>query len=195
MNGHWASLLATETDSNKRLHFANAKYTDPIVHSACLYPCTVDDSKRIVHLHLHGVGRSRAESLASRAGRCPDGRWLRAHTSSSLSWAGRRVDGGIGGLADGGWRLRQACGRQTRERTMASISRQTSALARRAGGRRTQLGEQTTASAWLANRGLVRQSDGDLGGQMVASTAKQTATSIGRADDRLGWASGRRPSW
>jgi hypothetical protein len=53
MNGHWASLLATETDSNKRLHFANAKYTDPIVHSACLYPCTVDDSKRIVHLHLH----------------------------------------------------------------------------------------------------------------------------------------------
>jgi hypothetical protein len=72
------------------------------------------------------------------------GRWLRAHTSSSLSWAGRRVDGGIGGQADGDL-----------SGLAAATCVQTSALARRAGGRRTRLSEQTAASAWLANRGLI----------------------------------------
>jgi hypothetical protein len=81
-------------------------------------------------------------------------------------------------VTSAGWRMaaatcvqtsasaRRAGGRWTRlgERTMASISGQTSALARRAGGRRTRLSERTAASAWLANRGHVRRSDGDLGG-------------------------------
>jgi hypothetical protein len=61
-----------KTNSNKELHFANAKYIVPILQSVYLPPPhTVDISKRIVHLHLHRLGRSRAASSALGAGRRP----------------------------------------------------------------------------------------------------------------------------